>query len=260
MRLGTAATGRRPAAVLLSIALSICAPDGLAQSSERARDQEGKQPRTGSRDQSTAERERHEREERVRQERTRVERDRSERERQQRERHDRERQAREQAERRATQQRSHPAPPPASRAHEEDRRQRASSPSPDAERRRENRTPAAPPPAAVTPGPYSVPRNSHPVAPRAATASVRCSAHPQCNSATGYGNVCRGVQGTYAGTYALDDGMRDIVNRCRSANSPDPCGADARGSQSSTDFRLAFGGGCLQQCASAARCTPGSVR
>src|SRR4249919_2703708 len=113
MRLGFPAAGRRPAAVLLSIALSICAPDGLAQSPDREHDQERKQPRTGSRDTSTAERER----------RMREERDRHDRERQQRERHDHERQAREKADRqatqpKATQPRSRPAPQQADRERE----------------------------------------------------------------------------------------------------------------------------------------------
>ena len=104
---------------------------------------------------------------------------------------------------------------------------------------------------------YSQPRTTT----STSTSETTCSAHPTCPSASGYGNVCKGVQQMYSGANATGSGMRDIVSRCQAANMPELCAADYRGDPSgATSYRLRFGGGCAQQCASVARCSTAASR
>jgi len=105
-------------------------------------------------------------------------------------------------------------------------------------------------------GPYSLPNAYGTPAPSGtpqytASGGTTCSAHPTCPADSGYGNVCKSVSRSYGSSGAGAAGMQDIVNRCQAANSPDPCSAKSR---------MTFGGGCAQQCASAARCTTAAAR
>ena len=117
-------------------------------------------------------------------------------------------------------------------------------------------TPNYTPPVRSTPGPYGAPAAIG--TPRQGTESSRvtCSAHPSCPSDTGRGNVCKGVQRSYAGAGASNDGLRDIVSRCREMNLPELCNSDPRGTPSNPKYRSTDIVGCAQQCATVARCTP----
>lgn len=116
------------------------------------------------------------------------------------------------------------------------------------------------PPVRSAPGPYGAPAATR--APRQDTESSRvtCSAHPSCPTETGRGNLCQGVQGSYAGSGASNDGLRDIVSRCREANLPERCNTDPRGTPRNPNYRGTIITGCAQQCATVARCTPVSAR
>lgn len=115
-------------------------------------------------------------------------------------------------------------------------------------------------PAQRAPGSYGAPAATS--TPRQDTESSRftCSAHPSCPSETGRGNVCKGVQGSYTGAGASNDGLRDIITRCRNANLPEPCNTDPRGTPSRPNYRLTTTLGCAQQCATLARCSPITAR
>jgi hypothetical protein len=230
---------------IAAAALCLAPLPAAAQSAGRVVDTDRKAPSAADRNSAASResRERSERERRERSERERSERERANRER--RERADRERHERSERERREPQ-----APrnlPPAERrqtqppGHVEPPERRQAQPSrhnePSERHQTQRRQPSAPSASrereAARPGPYSLPSESV-VQPAPVTTRVSCSAHPQCASASNYGNACRSVQSTYSGSYALDEGMRSIVSRCRAANSSDTC--------------------CAQQCASAATC------
>lgn len=118
-----------------------------------------------------------------------------------------------------------------------------------------------PPPTAPAPGmggaaPVTIPATTPAPAPSGEIV-VSCSAAPACPSASGgYGNVCRSVELTYGGANAASVGRRDIVTVCQQANSPEPCGEGHPGGPAAgSAYRSSFGGGCIQQCVNAGRCT-----
>ena len=123
----------------------------------------------------------------------------------------------------------------------------------EADRERSASRPATQSP---TPGPYSIPTTrptpSSSATSRIAASSQRiCTANPVCPTANGYGNVCIGVRQAYPGTGSAQTSMQDIVSRCQAANQPDRCNAS---------YRVTFGGGCPQQCASVASCSTTAAR
>jgi hypothetical protein len=121
-------------------------------------------------------------------------------------------------------------------------------------------TPNYTPPARSTRGPYSAPAATGTARQGTKSSPVTCSAHPNCMSEAGRINVCRGVQASYTGAGASNDGLRDIITRCRDANLPEPCNADPRGTPANPNYRLSPIAGCVQQCATVARCTPSAAR
>ena len=115
-------------------------------------------------------------------------------------------------------------------------------------------------PAQRAPGAYGAPAATSRPRQDAESSRFTCSAHPSCLSETGRGNICKGVQGSYTGTSASNDGLRDIVSRCREANLPERCNTDPRGTPRNPNYRLTTIAGCAQQCATVARCSPITAR
>jgi hypothetical protein len=136
------------------------------------------------------------------------------------------------------------------------RRQRAYPAYPPTEVIVEPQPAPAPPPATGMGGAAPVTAPATAPAPSGGIV-VTCSAAPTCPSAAGgYGNVCKSVEQTYGGGNAISVGRRDIVTVCQQANSPEACGLNHPGGPAAgIAYRNSFGGGCIQQCVNAGRCT-----
>ena len=106
-------------------------------------------------------------------------------------------------------------------------------------------------------GSMAAPARSPAPSSRSGANGMSCSAVPYCPMASGYGNACKGVKESVARGATKSA----IISLCQRANRPEPCGADLPGSPQAKDrYRLAFGGGCAQQCIGVAECSTAASR